>query len=108
MDLARLVEFSEAAPARHPVFESERLWSQLVCLERNQSIGPIADARADAMLTVIAGEAVVIAGGKRRRMKQWGAALVPAGDQLSVSNASAEPLVILLVTAPPPVAEIDR
>lgn len=107
-DLTQLVEFSTASPTHRTVFESRRLWSQLVCLERNQSIGPIADRESDAMLTVLAGEAVVIAGGKRRRLKQWGAALVPAAAQLSVTNASAEPLVILLVTAPPPAASLDH
>ncbi|MGH2740206.1 MAG: cupin domain-containing protein [Actinomycetota bacterium] len=107
-DLTSLVEFSTESPTRHTVFESKHLWSQVLCLERNQSFGPVADREADAMVTVVAGEAVVIAGGKRRRLKQWGAALVPAGAQLSVTNASTEPLVILVVTAPPPAPEAAR
>jgi hypothetical protein len=39
----------------------------------------------------------------RKRMKQWGSVVVPAESELVVTNASPEPLVILMVTAPPPV-----
>lgn len=101
-DLKDLVEFSTEEAVRRTVFESGRLWSQLLCLERNQSYGPAADPGADALLTIVAGEAVVLAGGKRKRLQQWGVAMVPAGAELVVTNASADPLVVLMVTAPPP------
>jgi hypothetical protein len=39
---------------------------------------------------------------KRKRLKQWGTVLVPAGAELVVTNASYDPAVVLLVTAPPP------
>jgi hypothetical protein len=35
-------------------------------------------------------------------MKQWASATVPAGDELTIRNASPEPSVVLLVLAPPP------
>ena len=35
-------------------------------------------------------------------MKQWESVLVPGGQDLTLRNASAEPGVVLLVTAPPP------
>lgn len=104
VNLTDLVGFSEEEPARHDVLESERLWSQLLCLGRNQSYGPVRDHQADCLLLVLAGEAVVQVDRRRTRLRQWGATLAPAGAELAVTNASADPAVILLVTAPPPAA----
>lgn len=97
------VAFAEEGPQRSTVFESEHLWSQVVCLDRNQAYGPVTDPAADAILTVLAGECAVQVGRQRKRLKQWGAALVPAGEPLTATNSSADPLVLLVVTAPPPV-----
>ena len=104
-DLRESVEFEEGDVVRKALFESDRLFSQLLCLDRNASLGPISDPDSDAMLTILAGEAVFLVGGKRKRMRQWGAVVVPAGSELVVTNASTEPLVVLMVVTPPPRAE---
>lgn len=96
------MEFEEGAAVRRTVFEGERLWAQTVCLGQNGSYGPVSEREADAMLTIAAGEAVFLVDKKRKRMKQWGSVLVPAGAELVVRNASTEPLVLLMVVAPPP------
>lgn len=101
-DLRDYVGFEEGEVLRHTVFESDRLWAQLLCIDRNRSFGPVSDPETDALLTILAGEAVFVVNKRRRRMKQWGAVVVPAGDEVAVSNASVEPLVVLMVTAPPP------
>jgi glyoxylate utilization-related uncharacterized protein len=101
-DLRDLVEFEEGEVVRRTVFESTRLWAQLVCVDRNGSYGPVTDRASDAVLTIVAGEAVFLVDKRRRRMKQWGSVLVPAGSDLVVTNASTEPLVVLMVAAPPP------
>ena len=101
-DLTDYVLFEDDEAARHTVFESERLWSQVICLGRNQSMGPLSDPGTDAMLTVLAGEVVFLVDKQRKRMKQWGAVLVPAGAELIIKSASPEPSVVLVVTAPPP------
>jgi hypothetical protein len=105
-DLRDFVRFEEGGVVRDSVFESDHLWAQMVCLDRNRSYGPVSDPAADAVVTVVAGEAVFLVGRRRRRMKQWGAILVPAGEELSVSNASGEGLVLLMVTAPPPAPHV--
>jgi mannose-6-phosphate isomerase-like protein (cupin superfamily) len=97
-----MVHFSPDGVRRETVFETDHLWSQILCFERNQSLGPVMDPEADAMFTIVAGEAVFQVDGDRRRMKQWASVLVPAGAELTVTNASTEPLVVLLVAAPPP------
>jgi glyoxylate utilization-related uncharacterized protein len=102
-DLRDLVEISEGGVVRKTVFETEHLWSQVISLDRNGSYGPVSDPRADAMLTIVAGEAVFLVDKRRKRMKQWGAVAIPAGAEVVVTNASPDPLVMLMVTAPPPV-----
>lgn len=101
-DLRSFVEFEEGDVVRRGVFESERLFAQTVCLDRNATYGPVSDPDSDAMLTILAGEAVFMVNRKRKRMQQWGAVLVPSGSEVVITNASPEPLVVLMVAAPPP------
>jgi mannose-6-phosphate isomerase-like protein (cupin superfamily) len=102
-DLKKLVHFSDQRVEREPVHETLRLWSEVVCLSRAQSLGPVRDDDSDAMFVVIAGEGAFQVDGRRKRLKQWGTALVPAGAEVVVSNASVDPLVLLVTAAPPPV-----
>ncbi len=102
-DLTDLVHFSDESVRRETVFETLRLWSQVVCLSRAQEFGPVTDDEADAIFTVLAGEGAFMVDGKRKRVSQWGAVLVPAGAQLTIRNASVDPLVLMLTAAPPPV-----
>jgi len=104
-NLKRYVHFSADAVRRETVFETERLWTEVLCFERNQAVGPVRDAGSDAMFTIVAGEAVFLVDGRRKRLDQWGTVLVTAGSEVTVTNASAEPLVLLLVAAPPPAHE---
>jgi mannose-6-phosphate isomerase-like protein (cupin superfamily) len=103
--LKQFVHFSADGVRRETVFETDRVWTQVLCFQPNQSIGPIADSDSDGIFLVVAGEAMFVVDGKRKRLEQWGTVLVPAGAEVSVSNASAEPLVLFLMTAPPPRVE---
>jgi glyoxylate utilization-related uncharacterized protein len=82
--------------------ETGQLWSQVVCLQGAQGIGPVSDPDADGLVVVLAGEVAAQVGKGRARMRQWETATVPAGEQLTLRNASSEPGVVLLVLAPPP------
>lgn len=104
-NLKRFVHFSTDGVRRETVFETDRLWTQVLCFQRNQSIGPITDPDSDGIFLVVAGEAVFQVDAKRKRLEQWGTVLVPAGAEVTVTNASAEPLVVYLMTAPPPAVE---
>lgn len=101
-DLRELVRFSESGPHHGTLFESERLWSEVVCLGRAQELGPVSDPDSDGLLVLLAGEVAVQVGRGRKRLRQWGSVLVPAGSDLTIRNASIEPAVVLLVAAPPP------
>jgi len=101
-NLKQFVHFSRDGVFRETVFETDRLWTQVLCFERNQTIGPITDTDSDGVFVIIAGEAVFQVDGRRKRLEQWGAVLVPAGAAVTVTNASVDPLVVFLMTAPPP------
>ena len=101
-DLTDLVHFDPEGPATHDLFETGRMWAQVVCLDRNQQLGPIGDAAADGLFVVLAGEVVVQVDRGRKRMKQWGSTVAPAGSEVTLTNASGDPAVVLVVTAPPP------
>jgi mannose-6-phosphate isomerase-like protein (cupin superfamily) len=104
-NLKRFVHFSSDGVRRETVFETDRLWTQVLCFERNQTIGPISDPDSDGIFLVVAGEAVFLVDGKRKRLEQWGTVLVPAGAEVTVTNASVDPLVLYVITAPPPAVE---
>jgi glyoxylate utilization-related uncharacterized protein len=101
-DIRDLVHFSEDEPRHETLFESEHLWSEVICLQGAQGLGPMSDPASDAILTVISGEVSTQVGTSRARMTQWDAMLVPAGSDLTLKNASPDPAVVLLVAAPPP------
>jgi glyoxylate utilization-related uncharacterized protein len=104
LDIRDLVQFSGDEPRRQTLVEGERLWSEIVCLQEAQGVGPIRDDESDGILVVLAGEVAAQVGKGRARMKQWEAVEVPAGLELTIRNASEEPAVVLLVVAPPPTA----
>jgi glyoxylate utilization-related uncharacterized protein len=106
-DIRDLVHFGDDEPRQETLSESEHLWTRVVCLQDTQGVGPMGDATSDAFLTVLAGEVAAQIGTGRARMKQWDSATVPAGDELTLRNASAEPSVVLLVVAPPPTPALD-
>lgn len=101
-DMRDLVRFDDEAARTEVLFETERIWSQLICLQGAQDIGTIADKASDAIVSVLAGEVAVQVGKSRTRMSQWHAVLVPAGTELTIRNASEEPAVVQVTTAPPP------
>lgn len=102
-DLRDLVHFSDDEPRHETLFESEHLWSEVICLQGAQGLGPMSDPASDAILLVISGEVSTQVGKSRARMKQWDSVLVEAGIELMVRNASPDPAVLLMVAAPPPV-----
>ena len=75
---------------------------EVVCLDRNQALGTIADPDSDALVLVVTGRVVVQVNRGRKRLEQWETTLVPAGSELTVTNAAEDPAVVLLVASPPP------
>src|SRR5512143_1900764 len=101
-NLTALVLFDEQGARTEVLHETDKLWSQVICLQGAQGVGPMNDAGADGLVLVMAGEVAAQVGKSRSRMKQWETVVVPAGEELTLRNASPEPAVLLLVLAPPP------
>jgi quercetin dioxygenase-like cupin family protein len=101
-DIRDLVWFSDDAARHETLFETERIFSQVVCLQGAQGLGPLSDPEADAVLTVLAGQVAMQVGKARSRMGQWESVAIEHGQELTVRNASDDPAVVLLVLAPPP------
>jgi mannose-6-phosphate isomerase-like protein (cupin superfamily) len=103
-DLRDSIRFDPEVVTRETLFETGHIWAEVACLDRNQTLGPISDDESDAIFTVVAGEAVFVVDRKRQRLKQWRTVLVPARAEVTVTNASTEPLVLMVVAGPPPAA----
>ena len=101
-DVRDLVWFSDDEARTEVLHETAQLFGQVVCLQGAQGVGPIRDADAEAMVVVLAGQVAAQVGTSRARMGQWETVVVPAGEDLTLRNASDDPSVVQLVLAPPP------
>ncbi len=101
-DIRDLIWFADDAARQETLFESEHIWSQILCLQGSQGLGPMVDPESDALMAVLAGQVAAQIGKSRARMGQWESVLVPHGDELTIRNASDEPSVVMLVVSPPP------
>jgi glyoxylate utilization-related uncharacterized protein len=97
-----LIYFDDDAARTETLLETSQLFSQVICLQEAQGVGPMSDAAADGLLVVLAGEVATQVGKGRARMRQWESVAVPAGEELTIRNASPDPSVVLLILAPPP------
>jgi len=103
--LKDLIHFDPEAVRRETLFETGALFSEVLCFDAKQHVGPMEDPESDALFTVLAGEGRFNVGRRTRTLKQWGTVLVPAGTEVTVINLHDEPLVVLLVAAPPPAGD---
>ena len=97
-----LVYFDEEGARTEVLHETAQLFSEVICLQEAQGLGPMRDATADGLVIVLSGEVAVQVATSRARLRQWASVAVPAGEELTIRNASEEPSVVLLVLAPPP------
>jgi glyoxylate utilization-related uncharacterized protein len=97
-----LVYFDEEGARTEVLHETPQLFSQVICLQEAQGVGPLSDATADGLVIVLSGEVAAQVGSSRARLRRWASVTVTAGEELTIRNASEEPSVVLLVLAPPP------
>jgi glyoxylate utilization-related uncharacterized protein len=100
--LTDLLRFDDDAARTEVLAETSTLWSQVICLQGAQGVGPMSDPDAEGLLLVLAGEVAVQVGKARSRMPQWQTTTIPPGEDLTIRNASPEPGVVLLILSPPP------
>src|SRR5882672_2630218 len=94
--------FDSAKMVKSSLFQTARLYYDLYCLEPGQAQKIHSHAGSDKVYLVLEGHAQVTVGAEQRALGPSEAALAPAGEPHGVANTSAERLVVLVTTTPPP------
>jgi mannose-6-phosphate isomerase-like protein (cupin superfamily) len=100
--LDRLARFSADAMQKVGLFETERFFCDLYCLLPGQSQRVHAHQGSDKVYCVMRGRARVRVGDEEQEVLPGQAVLAPAGDPHGVTNATGEPVTLLVFMAPKP------
>ncbi|HZX95341.1 MAG TPA: cupin domain-containing protein [Myxococcales bacterium] len=84
------------------LFETERFFLDVYCLEPGQSQKQHAHPGNDKVYAVLEGTVVAQVGGEERELKPGEAVLVPAGDEHGVVNRGSARAALLVFMAPRP------
>ncbi len=96
-------KFSADKMVKANLFQTERLYYDVYCLEPGQAQKVHSHAGCDKVYLVLAGRAIVTIGTEERELGPDEAALAPAGVPHGIRNAApVERLSALVVTTPPP------
>ena len=106
VDLRDYVEFDLELPAGRRVMETDVLALDLICLEPQQTLDARTFETADAVYTVLGGQAWVVTDDAEVTLQSLQAVMVPAGIAHGLRNSSADPLILQVVTSPPDEAPV--
>ena len=101
VDLRDYVEFDTGAPLARRALLTDVLALDVICLEPQQTVDARTFATADAVYTVLGGQAWVVTDDAEVTLTALQAILVPAGVPHGLSNLAADPLILQMVTSPP-------
>lgn len=85
------------------LFETERFFLDVYCLEPGQSQKAHAHAGSDKVYAVLEGSVHARVGGEERELHAGEAVLAPAGSEHGIENRSASRAAVLVMMAPRPV-----
>jgi quercetin dioxygenase-like cupin family protein len=94
--------FSADKLAKVGLFETERFFLDLYCLEPGQSQKPHAHEGSDKVYLVVEGRARVGVGGEERELAAGEAVLAASGEVHGLANDSNARAVVLVFMSPPP------
>jgi mannose-6-phosphate isomerase-like protein (cupin superfamily) len=94
--------FSPEKMKKIGLFESERFFLDLYCLEPGQSQTPHAHAGCDKVYLVAQGRGRFRVGDAERELAAGEAVMAGSGEIHGIANDSGERLVVLTLMAPPP------
>ena len=100
--LSALERFSPEKMSKVNLFETERFFLDLYCLEPGQSQKVHSHAANDKVYCVLDGEVIVTVGAETRALRAGEAAMARAGEPHGVRNDSAGRAVCLVFMAPRP------
>ena len=84
------------------LFETERFFTDIYCLEPGQSQKAHAHAESDKLYAVLEGAVVARVGGEEQELKQGEVVLAPAGSEHGIENRSGQRAAVLVFMAPKP------
>jgi quercetin dioxygenase-like cupin family protein len=84
------------------LFETDRFFSDVYCLEPGQEQRAHAHAGSDKLYAVLEGTVDVTVGSETRELREGEIALCPAGSQHGVANRSQARAALLVFMAPRP------
>jgi len=94
--------FSSEKLSKVPLFESERFFLDLYCLEPGQSQKPHAHAGCDKVYLVVEGRGRFRVDEFERELGAGEAVMAGSGEVHGIENQSGARLVVLTLMAPPP------
>ena len=94
--------FDAAKMQKLNLFETERFFCDVYCLEPGQSQKAHAHAGSDKVYAVLEGTVVASVGGEERELKAGEAVLAEAGSEHGVTNRSSQRAALLVFMAPRP------
>jgi quercetin dioxygenase-like cupin family protein len=94
--------FDAAKMQKLNLFETERFFCDVYCLEPGQSQKAHAHAGSDKVYAVLEGTVVAQIGGEERELKAGEAVLAEAGSEHGVTNRSDQRAALLVFMAPKP------
>ncbi len=101
VDLRDYVEFDVDGPTSRRAMLTDVLALDVICLEPQQTVEARTFETADAVYTVLGGQAWVVTDDGEVTLTALQAILVPAGVPHGLRNLSADPLILQVVTSPP-------
>ena len=99
---ASAFSFSPEKMKKVGLFQTERFFLDLYCLEPGQAQTPHAHTGCDKVYLVAQGSARVRVGDEERTLAAGEAVIAPSGELHGLSNDSSERAVVLTLMAPPP------
>ena len=105
MKVAKLSQrrFEAAKMQKLNLFESERFFLDVYCLEPGQSQKAHAHAGSDKVYAVLEGSVHARVGSEEQRLEAGDAVLAPAGSEHGIENRSQARAAVLVFMAPRPV-----
>lgn len=100
--VATRIRFANEKMQKIGLFETDRFFFDLYCLEPGQAQKVHVHAGSDKAYYVLSGRATVRVGAQLQELTPGQAVLAPAGEEHGVTNAGEEPLTLLVFMAPKP------
>jgi quercetin dioxygenase-like cupin family protein len=97
-----LVKFAPEKMSKVAVASTARVQVDLYCLAPGQFQKAHTHADLDKIYYVLEGEGRFLLGGARETLRAGEAMVAPAGVEHGLQNAGSDPLLVLVVVAPPP------